>query len=365
MNRSSTDSPNNNRYITDFEGRLTIVEVEGRLAVIGHSLGELLGYADGGKQLVGLVSKEWSDEFIDGADVITLRGERLAAFKAACKQLGLDLVDKRAPSLMLLTMSGVQLVLARSEKPEGKAFRRWLVTEVIPAYESAKQLAGEAAPQLEKGAAPGGQAAAPGNDPAGPGRRTARGRPSMSRGGASGGPPRPPGGRPPGAQALPDPDRGAIWCRPAETAEEKLAAAHARGQELPRAANADELVRGQVLRLVRCTGQRGPLLEVLERLGGARAPAVSGATHAWQVELTQAAWLVRRLSAGLLVAARDEVGRLILEHDPRDHQMVSTLVALITVELCSLPEGVLAEVLAAVPRWRSGMERPIPLPVSV
>jgi hypothetical protein len=43
--------------------------------------------------------------------------------------------------------------------------------------------------------------------------------------------------------------------------------------------------------------------------------------------------------------------------------MVATLVALINVELSTLPEGVLAEVLAAVPRWRSGIERPIPLPV--
>ncbi|MBL8619178.1 MAG: hypothetical protein JNM72_26435 [Deltaproteobacteria bacterium] len=346
-----------------FHERITILEHEGLPVVIARELGLLLEYSSDGQGIVARISGEWSDEFIDGADVITLRGERLATFKAACKQLGLDLVDKRAPSLMLLTMSGVQLVLARSEKPEGKAFRRWLVTEVIPAYESAKQLAGEAAPQLEKGAAPGGEAAAPGNDPAGPGRRTARGRPTMSRGGAGGGPPRPPGGRPPGAQALPDPDRGAIWCRPAETAEEKLAAAHARGQELPRAANADEIVRGQVLRLMRGSDQRAPMIAALERLGGASAPPVAGAAQPWEVEVTKAIWLVRRLSAGLLIAARDEVGRLILEHDSRDQRMVGTLVALIAIELGTLPEGVLAEVLAAVPRWRSGIERPIPLPV--
>jgi hypothetical protein len=122
-------------------------------------------------------------------------------------------------------------------------------------------------------------------------------------------------------------------------------------------------VRGQVLRLVRCFGQRAALLSVLERLGGARAPAVEGAGKAWEVELTKAIWLVRRLSAGLLIAAREEIGRLILEHDPRDQRMVGTLVGLITIELGTLPEGVLAEVLAAVPRWRSGIERPIPLPI--
>jgi hypothetical protein len=361
MTTTRADGPQSTRFASDFNAEVNLIEFQGLLVVSTKQLGTWLGYADGGVALVNLVCGGWSDEFIDGADVITLRGERLATFKAACKQLGLDLVDKRAPSLMLLTMSGVQLVLARSEKPEGKAFRRWLVTEVIPAYESAKQLAGEAAPQLEKGAVPGGEAAAQRTDAPSPGRRTARGRPSMSRGG--GGPPRPPGGRMPGAPALPDPDRGAIWCRPGETVEEKLAAAHARGQELPRVANVDEIVRGQVLRLMRCSGQRAPMIATLERLGGAAAPPVAGAGQPWEVELTKAIWLVRRLGAGLLIAARDEVGRLILEHDPRDQQMVGTLVALIAVELGTLPEGVLAEVLAAVPRWRSGIERPIPLPV--
>jgi hypothetical protein len=313
---------------------------------------------------VNLVCGGWADEFIEGADVVTLRGERLAAFKAACKELGLDLVDKRAPSLMLLTMSGVQLVLARSEKPEGKAFRRWLVTEVIPAYERTKQVDGDTAPQIEDAAAPAGRPAPSLDDAAGAGRRRGRRRPrASSAGGAAGGPPRPPDGRRSAPPALPDPDRAAILRQDDETTEEKLAAAFARGQELPRAAHADELVRGQVLRLLRCTSQRRALLGVLERIGGLRAPEVIDATHAWQVELTQAVWLVRRLSDGPLLVARDEVGRLLLEHDPRDQQVVGTLVGLITIELRTLPEGVLAEVLAAVPRWRSGVERPIPLPV--
>jgi hypothetical protein len=85
--------------------------------------------------------------------------DRYKALSNHLEKLGLDLVDKRAPSLMLLTMSGVQLVLARSEKPEGKAFRRWLVTEVIPAYESAKQVAGAAPPELEDATGPAGASA--------------------------------------------------------------------------------------------------------------------------------------------------------------------------------------------------------------
>ncbi len=50
--------------------------------------------------------------------------------------------------------------------------------------------------------------------------------------------------------------------------------------------------------------------------------------------------------------------------NPADRAPIASgyLVALIIVELYTVPEGVLAEVLAAVPRWRSGLERPIPMP---
>jgi prophage antirepressor-like protein len=353
MSTGRADRAHRKPFQFTFHDKVTVVEIEGHAVVHARQLGAWLGYAGDGATLTETICGKWSDEFIEGADVITLRGERLATFKVACKQLGLDLVDKRAPSLMLLTMSGVQLVLSRSEKPEGKAFRRWLVTEVIPAYESVKQLAVGAAPHLEAPPQP-----APSRPPAGRGRVGAGGE------GGAGGPPRPPRGRRPAPRALPDPDQPAIIIQADETTEEKLAAAFARGEELPRAAHPDELLRGQVLRLMRCTSLRAAMLAALERMGGMRAPAVIDATHSWQVELTQAAWLVRRLSAGLLVSAREEVGRLRLEHDSRDPQMVGTLVGLISIELESLPEGVLAEVLAAVPRWRSGVERPIPLPVS-
>lgn len=354
------------RIHAHFEGRVHILDMGGRAVVIARELGDFLGYGSRGAQLVTILNDKWAEELIPDVDVLTLRGDPLAEFKQACQELGLGLVDKRAAALMLLTMSGVQLVLSRSEKPEGKAFRRWLVTEVIPAYERTKQVDGDPVPQVEATSPPAGGIAPPLDNDGGSNRRRGRRRPhASSAGGAAGGPPSPPGGgRRSPTPALPDPDRGAIWCHPGETTEEKLAAAFARGQELPRAAQADELVRGQVLRLMRSAGQRAALIAVLERLGGLRAPSVAGATHDWQVELTQAVWLVRRLTAETLVHAREEVGRLILERDPRDHQMVATLVALINVELSTLPEGVLVEVLAAVPRWRSGVERPIPLPVS-
>jgi prophage antirepressor-like protein len=335
MNQSSTDDPQGNRFAASFEGRLDIVDVDGHLAVLAQGLGRLLGYADDGKQLVGLISKEWASEFVAEGDVIVIRGDRLASFKAACKALGLDLVDKRAPSLMLLTMSGVQLVLARSEKPEGKTFRRWLVSEVIPAYERGRRLEAAEAPQLAGTA------------------------PAAGAGGRGGKPPR--GAR--GTRALPDGDRpAAIPVNADETVEERLAAADHFGQQLPRVATDDELRRGQILRLVRASGERSSLLLELQRLAG-RPPAVKGHRERWEVELTQAIWMVRRLSAEMLVIARETVGRIVLARGRRPSEMAGHLLGMITLEMATLPEGVLAEVLVAVPRWRSGIERPIPLPV--
>jgi hypothetical protein len=114
-----------------------------------------------------MLTCDWSDEFIENVDLILLKNGRLAAFKKICADLGLKLVDKRAPSLLLLTTSGIQLVLARTEKPEGKTFRRWLVSEVIPAYQATKALPGPApvaalpAVGERRGPPPGGAAGEP------------------------------------------------------------------------------------------------------------------------------------------------------------------------------------------------------------
>lgn len=124
-----------------WEGRVTLIEYEGRPVVVAREFGAMLEYADDGRQLVNLVTSDWSGQLLTDIDTVLLTNGRLAAFKALCATLGLPhLVDKRAPSLLLLTESGVNIVLAKSEKPQGIAFRRWLVDEVIPAYHQAKAL---------------------------------------------------------------------------------------------------------------------------------------------------------------------------------------------------------------------------------
>jgi hypothetical protein len=141
-----------------------------------------------------------------------------------------------------------------------------------------------------------------------------------------------------------------------------LAAADHYGQQLPRSATADELRRGQILRLVRAVADRAALLSALEGLAGP-PPIVRGHRERWEAEITQAIWMVRRMAAEALIVARDLVARIIFDRADRASMASGYLVGLITVELYTLPEGVLAEVLAAVPRWRSGIERPIPLPI--
>lgn len=78
--------------------------------------------------LTDKISSDWSDELAEGTDYLVLRNGELAAVKAAAP----DLVDPRAPSLMLLTESGVHLVALLSRQPAAKRLRRWLADEVLP-----------------------------------------------------------------------------------------------------------------------------------------------------------------------------------------------------------------------------------------
>ena len=142
MKTDRADEAHGTPFVSRWEDSITVVEHDGKPVVVGREFGTLLDYADEGRQLVNLIIGDWSDEFIADVDYIVLRNGRLAAFKQLCTQLHLPLVDKRAPSLLLLTESGIQLVLARTEKPEGKIFRRWLVSECIPAYQATRALPG-------------------------------------------------------------------------------------------------------------------------------------------------------------------------------------------------------------------------------
>lgn len=154
MPTKSANEAQGTPFARRFQESVTLIEYDGRPVVVAREFGSFLGYGDEGRLLVTLITGDWVDEFIPDVDSILLKNGRLADFKQVCASLGLNLVDKRAPSLLLLTESGIQLVLARSEKPEGKVFRRWLVSEVIPEYGRIRAIPGPAAPQVEGSARP-------------------------------------------------------------------------------------------------------------------------------------------------------------------------------------------------------------------
>lgn len=113
-----------------------IIEVEylGKPVFLAQQVGAALGYTDPSK-LSANISDRWSEDLIEGRDFIKLTNGPLAAFKAAVNYLpDREVVDPRAPSLILLTESGAQLAAILSRTPQGRAFRRWLVDEVLPAY---------------------------------------------------------------------------------------------------------------------------------------------------------------------------------------------------------------------------------------
>lgn len=107
--------------------QLTAFNVGGGVLISARQIAIAFDYARP-DALSDKVATDWSDELTEGIDYVVLRGDQLAAVKAAAP----DLVDPRAPSLMLLTESGVHLVALLSRQPAAKRLRRWLAEEVLP-----------------------------------------------------------------------------------------------------------------------------------------------------------------------------------------------------------------------------------------
>lgn len=116
----------------DFEGRpLVTLNHDGHPAWIARQIGDLAGYADGGKRLVKKIRQEWLGELVPGHDLVVLRGLDLVVTRLA---LGTTLVPGSAKGLMLLLKPGLDLVMARCSKPVGKRLRHFIVDEVLSAW---------------------------------------------------------------------------------------------------------------------------------------------------------------------------------------------------------------------------------------
>lgn len=93
-------------------------------AFLASEVGAALGYPGKSFQLR---LADWSEHLRPGKDVLKVEGEELAALKAA------GAVGKNARSVLLLTESGLHLVLMLSSKPTAIRFQHWLADEVLPA----------------------------------------------------------------------------------------------------------------------------------------------------------------------------------------------------------------------------------------
>lgn len=114
-----------------FEGQpLPVFEVNGKPHWIAKQVGAALGYGKDGGELVGMISREWKTEFTD-KDRCVLTGKKLKEFKTLVEVDGKS-PSTFAPSLMLLTESGVTIATTLSRKPAGTRMRRWIADDVMP-----------------------------------------------------------------------------------------------------------------------------------------------------------------------------------------------------------------------------------------
>lgn len=129
-----------------FEGSpIAAVFHNGEPHIIANDLGDALGYAE--KSIGRLIRAEWSRDFITGRDFVIVEGDDLAELKACDRRGESDSarrIGARLNSLMLLTESGVDLVLLKTEKPVGVRLRRFLVDEVMPKLRRGETIGGKA-----------------------------------------------------------------------------------------------------------------------------------------------------------------------------------------------------------------------------
>lgn len=123
------------KFDFDFEGRtVSTIVYKGRPCWIAKELGNVIGYSDHGGRIVTKLVCEWGDEFVRGEDFEKIQGKELADFKALLQLLSGSESSflKHAPSTILLYESGMYLALTKTNKPQGKALRRKIVSEILP-----------------------------------------------------------------------------------------------------------------------------------------------------------------------------------------------------------------------------------------
>lgn len=117
-----------------FEGApLQTLTWDGRPCWVARHIGARLGYSADGGRFVKKVG-DWMAELVEGKDYAYLDGPELSAFKATnhVSVPGGDQHLHKAPRVLVLFESGVNLCSLKTSKPLGAKLRRFLADEVIP-----------------------------------------------------------------------------------------------------------------------------------------------------------------------------------------------------------------------------------------
>lgn len=99
----------------------------GRECWLAWQLNNVYEYSEG--QLVRMIRREWSNEFIQGKHYEILEGENLKNFRACVSAF---YAPAKAQSLLILFESGLDLIRLKSQKPVGVQLRQKLAEEVLP-----------------------------------------------------------------------------------------------------------------------------------------------------------------------------------------------------------------------------------------
>jgi prophage antirepressor-like protein len=124
--------------VRTFDGHpVTVVEWQGRQIFFVDEIAAALGY-DAPRYLTDQLSREWSDEAEEGVEIVTLTNGDIKAIEQIRNDSVKTTESNPTPTrggarkLIVLTEAGVNLVCIKTEKPAGKALRRWLAREVLP-----------------------------------------------------------------------------------------------------------------------------------------------------------------------------------------------------------------------------------------
>ena len=125
-----------------FEGRtLHTLDFGGQPAWLAREIGSITGYAARGQRLVKKIRGPWRDQLIEAVDFLHIAGPVEGV------RTHLEVGDHP----LVLFRPGLDTVLAKTCKPIGKRLRRFVINEVLPAWEPDDQPVPAAAPSLQPG----------------------------------------------------------------------------------------------------------------------------------------------------------------------------------------------------------------------